>query len=91
MKKKIEIIGENILSTSDFHKEIAQKMNFPNHYGKNFDALWDCLTGHVDTEVHIIWKNHTISKDKMGDDYSKIIEIFDELKSEYPEFEITLA
>jgi len=90
MKKVIEIDGHNILSSSDFHREIKQKMDFPDYYGNNLDALWDCLSGHADTDVRLIWKNHAISKEKLGADYADIIEIFNDLKVECPEFEMTL-
>jgi len=32
------------LDESDFHDAIAKCLDFPNYYGRNLDALWDCLT-----------------------------------------------
>jgi len=29
---------------------------FPDFYGRNADALWDCLTGFIETPVNIVVK-----------------------------------
>ncbi len=31
-------------SLSDLHAELARLLSFPEYYGANFDALYDCLT-----------------------------------------------
>ena len=31
-------------SAEEFHARIAAGLGFPDHYGANLDALWDCLT-----------------------------------------------
>lgn len=31
-------------SRADIHTYIAEQMDFPAYYGKNLDALYDCLT-----------------------------------------------
>ena len=30
-------------SIADFHDDIAARLNFPAHYGRNLDALNDCM------------------------------------------------
>ena len=38
------------LTPAELHREIAQKLSFPHWYGKNLDALYDCLT---ETEAEV--------------------------------------
>jgi RNAse (barnase) inhibitor barstar len=38
------IDGRNITNKPDFLAKIAVTMNFPDYFGKNWDALQDCIT-----------------------------------------------
>lgn len=38
------IDGRNINNKADFLTKIADVMNFPDYFGKNWDALQDCMT-----------------------------------------------
>lgn len=38
------IDGRNINNKADFLVKIADVMNFPDYFGKNWDALQDCIT-----------------------------------------------
>ena len=41
---KAELNGQEILCCGAFHARIARLLDFPDYYGKNLDALYDCLT-----------------------------------------------
>ena len=46
----IELDGK--LIKKDGHDYLKKSLNFPDYYGKNLDALYDCLTDiGVDTEI----------------------------------------
>lgn len=45
--------AECMQSRKEAHTYLQEKMNFPSYYGKNLDALYDCLTEVVDTEIQI--------------------------------------
>lgn len=34
----------DIVTPEQFHNKLAEALNFPDYYGKNLDALFDCLT-----------------------------------------------
>ena len=42
--REIIIDGEKIHSKKELHREFAEKLDFPEWYGHNLDALYDCLT-----------------------------------------------
>lgn len=40
--KTIELEGKRL--KSDYHKYLRDKLDFPDYYGENLDALYDCLS-----------------------------------------------
>ena len=42
----------NVKTQTQLHKVLRDNMNFPDFYGQNLSALWDCLTGFIDTPMH---------------------------------------
>ena len=38
------IDGDKIRSRKKLHKTLAKELGFPDYYGSNLDALYDCLT-----------------------------------------------
>ena len=53
--KKITLDFENISGKEEMHKYLAEKFEFPDYYGGNLDALFECLTDIAEpTAVNII-------------------------------------
>lgn len=68
----------------DLHNEIKEKLELPEWYGNNSDALWDMLTGFTETPVSItvIFKPETKSAENLKESVLKIIETFKEAAEE---------
>ena len=90
MKLKVQIDGDKINSENDFHDVISKELDFPDYYGRNWDALWDCLSGHAETDVLITISCSSSMKNKLGKDFDKIVEIFERTHNLCPEFEYEL-
>ena len=43
----------NISSKEELHRVLAETLHFPAHYGRNLDALYDCL-GELSQKTHLI-------------------------------------
>ncbi|MBJ7998145.1 barstar family protein [Bacillus mycoides] len=43
----IVIDVSNIYNAKELHLLLKEKLEFPNLYGENWDAFWDCITGFV--------------------------------------------
>ncbi|MBO5066568.1 MAG: barstar family protein [Clostridia bacterium] len=92
-KYKINMSGAR--SVYDIHEKIQEGLKFPGYYGKNLDALWDCLTD-MDSPVEIhIYGTRMLGKE-MNDFFTEsIIKIFDEVKAWFAEagekFEFTIC
>ena len=49
--REYRINGSAMTSRSAAHRELQQSLELPEHYGRNLDALWDCITGMYATVV----------------------------------------
>lgn len=43
----------NVKYYLEMHRVIKKALDFPDYYGENWDALWDCLTDMVGRKIHI--------------------------------------
>ena len=64
MKKVIDLA--QVKSRTDLHDLLARNLDFPDYYGKNLDALFDCLT-----DSHEFWdiefKNCAMAESGLGE------------------------
>ena len=52
---RVELNGARLRYPSRVHRVLARKLRFPAWYGRNLDALYDCLTDlHEDTELVLV-------------------------------------
>ncbi len=63
--KEIVLDCAEITDKKQLHELIAEGLQFPDWYGGNLDALYDCLTGVYD-ETHIILKSFAKLQTNLG-------------------------
>lgn len=74
--------GNRMTSKEEAHEYIAKELQFPDYYGKNLDALEDCLEDMpADTVIEILFKD--AARDNLGKYADKIFGIFDRVKEEF--------
>ena len=71
--QRIVIDGRRMRNREDAHAYLQKKLSFPEYYGRNLDALYDCLTDvHEETEIVVKYTN-TLSR-RLGEYGQKMIE-----------------
>ena len=70
----------NVNSYSQMHGIIKESLNFPDYYGCNWDAFWDCLTNMVGRKVHIEIIGLDIIERKFGQEAQNMVDILKEFK-----------
>lgn len=60
-------------SRKEAHRYLQQQLSFPDYYGCNLDALYDCLTDLDETEVMFIG-----TEKANGTYFDKVIRVFQE-------------
>lgn len=59
MNNKVEIDALRITNKQDLHSYIKEAFGFPEYYGKNLDALYDCLS-ELDEDTDIVFDKRTL-------------------------------
>ncbi len=78
MKKAIlDLTGcQNIF---DLHQRIKTSLDFPDHYGKNWDAFWDCINRDCEAEYVTVIGTKSVS-DNLKRDIEIMIELLEDNK-----------
>ena len=69
----------------DLYEEMAEALGFPEWYGKNLDALWDCLTGIIEVPVEVHFKGIERLPEDLQEGALEIFEIFVKAEKKYGE------
>ncbi len=86
---RFRISGKSIRSVEDFYSEVSRELNFPEHFGRNLDALWDVLTADIAGPINLIWEDSAISQQSMGYDFDKICALLKDVEKERDDFRVT--
>ena len=83
---------EHVVNIDHFHEIFMEKFNFPDYYGKNWDAFWDTITGIVELPKILKLKNwKKFKKQKQFKNDSKILEkIISDYNKEFSNKEIII-
>lgn len=86
---KIVLDGLKMKNKKTTHEMLKKIFEFPDYYGKNLYALWDCLTDwYLDDNAQIVWINFDKSKEYLGEDANIMLKIFKRAAEEYGDFTI---
>lgn len=81
MKKAI-LDFTNCKYYDDLHETIKKSLNFPDYYGKNLDAFWDCISCDCDINFITIIGNEKVADD-LKSTIKQIIDMLEENKQEW--------
>ena len=70
----------NVKDYTDMHRIIKKELDFPDYYGGNWSAFWDCLTDMVDDPIHIEILGFDVVEREFTNAAPKMIEILKRLK-----------
>lgn len=88
--KVIEFDGRDFKDIECTHGIIKSKLDLPEYYGNNLDALWDCLTGWVDVPILIKWNNYNESYNHLGSYAKELMSVFEDASNEVEELTFEL-
>ncbi|MCL2596586.1 MAG: barstar family protein [Paludibacter sp.] len=76
--QSIEIDFKNIQTNDDFYRQLKLKIELPDYFGNNLDALYDVLTGYIKLPLKLNIINLKISQLK---NLSDLFSTFDDAEN----------
>lgn len=87
--KTITIDCTPIETPAVLHEILAEKLRFPDYYGHNLDALYDCLT-ELEEETQLILTNWHALEYRLGDFSGKLVYVFHCAADDNPDLKVSL-
>ncbi len=81
MRRRVTLSGNKMTSHEVLHTYLAKKLAFPSYYGKNLDALHDCLTERS-TPLHITVTYTERLKEHLGDYGNVLLQVLQDAAEE---------
>ncbi len=72
-KEKYILDFTNVKTWIDIHVIIEKEFDFPDYYGANWDAFWDCITDFIDSRGLDL---EIIGLDKIYSEFKEDVDIF---------------
>ncbi|MFC9708843.1 barstar family protein [Paenibacillus sp. NPDC056933] len=88
--KTIVIHGKDIHGQEELHDVLQERLELGPSYGRNLDALWDCLTGFVSMPLTIQWIDFDTSRKYLGEYADRLLDVMQEAEEELEEFTFDL-
>lgn len=82
--KTVEIDVTTVQSAGELHRLLKQKLDFPAHYGENWDAFWDLISDPEDDGLpdEIIWISFAALQCKLPKEAKQLLACLDDYHQE---------
>lgn len=86
----IRLDGVKMTDRKATHAYLKRELHFPEYYGNNLDALWDCLTTDFSEKMIILNDPQTV-KNQLGDYGYSLVGLFKEVAAVNSAIRLILA
>lgn len=83
-RKYVEIDLSCVTTHIELHSLLMNALDFPEWYGKNWDAFWDAITALVDMPIHLRFLGWKSFAENFPRDAELMRECFLDMAEKYP-------
>lgn len=89
MERRVTLSGNKMTTKEAMHAYLAKKLKFPAYYGKNLDALHDCL-GEIGHPLHITVTYTDRLAEELGEYGKTFLQVLQDTAEENKNIRITM-
>ena len=67
----------------EMHMIIRDSLDFPDYYGRSWDAFWDCITDMYGEKINIEILSYDRVREKFGTNADALVELLHDFKHNY--------
>lgn len=89
--QKVTLEGSKMDTPERAHALLKERLELPDYYGANLNALWDCLTGWIDLPVEVEWLDFGSSRARLGEFADELRATFEQAAEEVEGFSFRVS
>jgi ribonuclease inhibitor len=86
--RRIRIDGAAVATLAQAWDALAAALELPAHFGRNLDALHDCLTTDVPGPLVVEWRNSDRTAAALGADFARLRAALEEAAEARPDLRV---
>ncbi|EAC2631595.1 barnase inhibitor [Listeria monocytogenes] len=83
-KKEVTIDLKKVSTKEELQILLKRNLDFPDYYGRNWDAFWDTITGVVELPEKIIFENWLDLEESIPDEANSLKEMLENFNKKCP-------
>ena len=89
--RQIVLDGAAVFSREELHEVLSRELSLPEWYGRNLDALFDCLSAELTEETGIRVRHPEVLQERLGGYGTVFLRVLREAEEENPLLFVTLS
>lgn len=87
--RTIVLDGAEMTSRQSMHDHLARRLELPDYYGRNLDALFDCLSERGEATLLVLYRQEAL-REAMGDYGENLIRVLLQAAQDNPRLALAI-